>query len=106
MTLLTLELEPELYEHLRLEAARLDKSLEKTAETILTQRLIIPAPPDEKAKAIEALRKAGLLTELGPEIQKRAQEANLSLAEVQAALDAAEGKPLSEIILEMRGPKT
>ena len=105
MTLLTLELEPELYEHLRKEAARLNKSLEKTAETILSQRLVVPAPPGEKVKAIEALRKAGLLTELGPEMQERAKQANLSLAEVQAALDAAEGKPLSEIILEMRGPK-
>ena len=105
MTVLTLELEPELYEHLRKEAARLDKSLEKTAETILSQQLVIPTPASEKTKAIEALRKAGLLTELGPEMKKRAEQANLSLKEVQAALDAAEGKPLSEIILEMRGPK-
>jgi hypothetical protein len=38
-------------------------------------------------------------------MKKRAKQANLSLEEVQAALDAAEGKPLSEVILEMRGPK-
>lgn len=105
MTLLTLELEPELYEYLRQEASRLGNSIEKTAEIILYQRLTIPAPATEKARAIEALRKAGLLTELGPEMQKRAAQANLSLEEVRAALDASEGKPLSEIIIEMRGPK-
>ena len=105
MTLLTLELEPELYENLRQEASRLGKSLEKTAETILYQRLNPPATPSDKAKAIEALKKAGLLAELGPEMKKRAEQANLSLDEVRAALDAAPGKPLSEIIIEMRGPK-
>jgi hypothetical protein len=29
----------------------------------------------------------------------------MTLEEVSAALDRAEGKPLSEIILEQRGPK-
>jgi hypothetical protein len=105
MTLLTLELEPELYEHLREEASRLGKSLEKTAETILSQRLTTPTPLSEKDKAIAALRKAGLLTELGPEMKKRADQADLSLEEVRAALDATAGKPLSELIIEMRGPK-
>lgn len=106
MTLLTLELQPELYERLRKEAEQLGETVEKTAETIISQRLIAPAPAGEKAKAIAALRAAGLLTELDPEEIKRSQQVTMTLEEIRAALDASEGKPLSEVIIEMRGPKT
>ncbi len=105
MTLLTLELEPELYENLREEAARLGKTMETTATTILYQRLASPAPATEKAKAIEALRKAGLLTELSPDEIKRTQQVTMRMEEIRAALGKAGGKPLSELIIEMRGPK-
>ncbi len=51
------------------------------------------------------LRAAGLLAELSPEEKERAAQSTATLEEVSAALDRAGGKPLSEIILEMRGPK-
>jgi len=51
------------------------------------------------------LRAAGLLTELSPEEKERATRAILSLEEARAVLDRAGGKPLSEVIPEMRGSK-
>jgi hypothetical protein len=38
-------------------------------------------------------------------MKKRARQATMSLEEIRAALDRAGGQPLSELILEMRGPK-
>jgi len=65
-----------------------------------------PAPPpldDDREKARQALREAGLLTELHPDLIRLAN-LNVSLEDVQASLARAGGKPLSEIILEQRGP--
>lgn len=107
MNTLMLELTPDLYSRLRQEAERIGKPLEKTAQELLAQRLE-SAPPGEKSereRVREALQAAGLLTELGPEMKKRAQHATMTLEEVRAALDQSEGEPLSELILEMRGPK-
>ncbi len=63
------------------------------------------APADERQRATEALRTAGLLAELSPEEKALAAQSTLTLEEARAILDRAGGKPLSEIILEMRGPK-
>jgi hypothetical protein len=51
------------------------------------------------------LRAAGLLAELSPAEKERARRSTMTLEEVSAALSRAGGKPLSELILEMRGPK-
>lgn len=59
----------------------------------------------EREQVVEVLQTTGLLTELGPEMQERALRSTASLAEIQAAFDSTEGKPLSEIFIEMRGPK-
>ena len=59
----------------------------------------------EREQFTEALRAAGMLTELGPEMKKRAEQCTVTLEEVRASLDRAGGKPLSEIIIEQRGPK-
>jgi len=101
-----LELSPEAYGRLRDEAGRLGKALPAIAREWLIERLAMsPAPPlDERAPVRQALRAAGLLTELGPELRVRA-DPTISLEEVQEALDRADGKPLSEIIIEQRGPK-
>jgi ParB-like chromosome segregation protein Spo0J len=108
MTDLLLELAPDLYGRLQQEAERMGKPLDKTAQELLAQRLAdLPSPvqKSEKERVREALRAGGLLTELGPEMKKRARQATMSLDEVRAALDRAGGEPLSETILEMRGPK-
>ena len=67
--------------------------------------LMPQAPAGERERATEALRAAGLLAELSPEEKARAATSTLSLDEARAILDRAGGKSLSEIILEMRGPK-
>lgn len=104
----TLQLNPDIYERLGQVAKHDGKSIEATAEALLTEKLITTPTPSkltERELVREALRAAGLLTELGPEMKKRAQQATMTLEEVQAALARSEGPPLSEIILEMRGPK-
>ncbi len=106
MTTLTLELPPELYERLRAEADRLGKPAPVVARELLAERLPPPpAPPGERERTRAVLRAAGLLAELSPEEKERAAQSTATLEEVSAALDRAGGKPLSEIILEMRGPK-
>jgi hypothetical protein len=109
MTRITLDLSPELYERLTAEAARLGKSSQHVAQEWLAERLTpaapSPTPTGDRAQAIKALRDAGLLTELSAEEQVRASQSSATLNEVRAAMDRAGGKPLSELILEMRGPK-
>jgi predicted DNA-binding antitoxin AbrB/MazE fold protein len=59
---------------------------------------------DERTRVREVLRAAGLLAELGPNLKAMA-DPTISLEEVRAALSRAGGTPLSELILEDRGPK-
>jgi hypothetical protein len=103
---LTLDLPRELYGRLQAEAGRAGKSLPGMAQDWLVERLAAqPAPVlDERERVTQVLRAAGLLVELDPELKARA-DPTISLEKVQAALDRAGGKLLSEIILEQRGPK-
>jgi hypothetical protein len=107
MTTLTLELPPELYERLRVTADQLGTSAEAVAQAWLAERLASqhPATMSDRERVREALRAAGLLAELSPELRKRAESSTATLEEVSAALERAGGKPLSEIVLEQRGPK-
>ena len=50
-------------------------------------------------------RAAGLLVEFTPEERARAEEVTVTLEQVSADLERAGGRPLSEIVLEQRGPK-
>lgn len=105
MTALTIELPPELYDRLRAEAARQGKPPEGVAREWLAERLLPSPQTDERERSIAAMRAAGLLAEPSPATLARAAHATMTLDEVSAALDRADGKPLSEIILEQRGPK-
>lgn len=113
MTALTVELPPDLYARLRAEAERQGKPPEGVAREWLTERLGLPAaPPDtatppspDRERVRAALRAAGLLVEPTPEQLAWAETVDVTLEEVIDALDRSEGKPLSEIILEQRGPK-
>lgn len=63
------------------------------------------APQGSVTKSARAiLAENGLLTTLGPAMQRRSLE-QVSLDDVRAALGRAAGKPLSEIIIEQRGPR-
>jgi hypothetical protein len=48
---------------------------------------------------------AGLLAEPTPEMLAVAAQSTATLEEVQAAFARVGGKPLSEIVIEQRGPK-
>ena len=101
-----LHLPIDLYQRLRWEANRVGKPAPIMAQEWLAERLAAAPPPelDDRARVTEVLRVAGMLVELDPELKSRA-DPTISLEEVQAALDRAGGKPLSQIILEQRGPK-
>ncbi len=105
MATLKLELSPEQHERLRAEAGRLGKPEEELAREWLAERLETPASAGERERTTEVLRAAGLLAELGPEMKERAARSRATLEEVSAALGRAGGRPLSEILLEQRGPK-
>ena len=73
MTALNLKLPPHVYRRLREEAARLGKSPQVVAQEWIVERLTPPstAPSTDRERARQALRAAGLLTELGPNLQAR-----------------------------------
>jgi len=106
MATLTLELPLEAYHRLREEANRLGKPPQVVAQEWLIERLSIPIPaPDNPRETVRrALRAAGLLVEQSPRLQ-RYGDRQVRLEEVEASLARVGGKPLSEIILEQRGPK-
>jgi hypothetical protein len=107
MTLLTLELPSDLYERLRRRADKLGKTPQQVAEGLLTQELagIVVGTTQERDQVTEALRAAGLLTALTADERRKAEAITVTLSEVRAALDRAGGKPLGNVIIEMRGPK-
>ena len=104
MTTLTLDLPPDVYQRLHAEAKRLGKPAETVVRDVLAEHLA-PAPMSERERAREVLRAAGLLAEPSEEMKKLAAQSTLTLEEARLILDRAGGKPLSEVILEMRGPK-
>jgi hypothetical protein len=99
-----LHLPADLEQRLRWEAMRAGKPAPILAQEWLAERLVATPELDERTRVFEVLRAAGMLVELDPELKRRA-DPTISLEEVQAALDRAGGKPLSQIILEQRGPK-
>lgn len=105
MTTLTITLAPDLYERLRKEAEKADQPVEALIEDWLVQRSPAPTPLDERTRAREVLRAAGLLAEPSQEMREIAARSTLSLEEARIILDRVGGKPLSEVILDMRGPK-
>ena len=105
MTTLTVDLPKRVYEHLHTIAQRQQKSIETVAQEWLTEKSAVEQPMSEHERAIAALRMAGLLTELSLKEKARAAQSTLTLDEARAILDRAGGKPLSEVVLEMRGPK-
>ena len=106
MATLTLELPPEAYQRLHEEANRLGKPPQVVAQEWLIERLsvLIPAPDNARETVRRALRAAGLLVERSQRIQEPTDR-QVRLEDVEASLARVGGKPLSEIVLEQRGPK-
>ena len=112
MTSITIELPANVYERLRATASQQGKPVEEIVQAVVVQHapqprpdLLAPAPPGERERGIAVLRDAGMLAELSPQEKARAARSTLTLEEARAILDPAGGKPLSEVIIEMRGPK-
>jgi hypothetical protein len=104
MTTLTIDLPANVYERLRSVAEQKHVTIEAVAQEWLAEKSA-GAMTSERERLKEVLRAAGKLAEPSPEMQRLAAESTLTLDEARAILDRAGGKPLSEIILEMRGPK-
>ena len=106
MATLILELPPEAYHRLHEEANRLGKLPQVVAQEWLIERLsvLIPASDNARETVRRALRAAGLLVERSQRIQRHTDR-QVRLEDVEASLARVGGKPLSEIILEQRGPK-
>jgi predicted transcriptional regulator len=105
MTTLTVDLPDNVYERLHAAAQRRQTTIEAIVQEWLAEKSIADLTLSEREHATAALRAAGLLTELSAAEKERAARSTLTLDEARAILDRAGGKPLSEIILEMRGPK-
>lgn len=104
MTVLQLELPAEVYQRLRQEAERVGKPVETLAQEWLLER-VRPASLIERERTREVLQAAGLLTELTPEEKAVADHCSVTLEEVQAMFEGMSGPPVSEIVIEQRGPK-
>jgi hypothetical protein len=105
MTTVTIELQPELYARLAHEARLLGRPIETLVAEWLARRFPEQAPPGERSRAIAVLREAGLLTEPGPDLKQQALQATLTTEEILAVGARIDGRPLSELVLEQRGPK-
>ena len=58
-----------------------------------------------RKQVTDALHDAGLCATPGPSITELAEASNVTLSEVQEMFRQAGGQPLSELVLELRGPK-
>lgn len=108
MTTLTLDVPREVFVRLKQRAAGAGTSVEAVARELLVEQVArqLPEPHAEREVVWEILRDAGLLADLTPAEARRGAEADVSLDEISAALDRAVGPDLSELIIEMRGPKS
>jgi len=72
---------------------------------LVVEELPTAAPNNERERVRAVLRAAGKLAELTPGEKAIAARSTATLEEVSAALSRPGGRPLSDIVLEMRGPK-
>ena len=105
MTTLTVDLPNSVYERLSAVARQRQTTIEAVVQEWLAEKSAAEQPLSEREQATAALRAAGLLAEPSTAMQRLAAESTLTLEEARAILDRAGGKPLSELVLEMRGPK-
>ena len=105
MTNIIVELGPSEYNQLKEEANRLGKAPDVLIQDLVIEHLkkVQPAQLTDKELTTQALKAAGLLTELSPGLQKLA-DPKMSLEEVQEAL-SRDGVSLSQIVIDGRGPK-
>jgi tetratricopeptide (TPR) repeat protein len=89
-----------------LEHLTADVSYRVRTEAALVNRLLAaaPSPDGPRARARAVLKAAGLLSELGPDLRRRANPF-VAPERVQEAMERAGKQPLSELILAERGSR-
>ncbi len=100
MAQLTLRLDDDLVDALKAEAKREGRSVNATAALVLRAFVNPDLAGDEAARLRERFRRAGILSEPGPPLNRRRQDPEV-LARARAA--AGKGKPLSDYVSEGRG---
>ena len=103
MTMLMLDLPPEMYEQLRDVAQQTGRPAADVVIAQLGDWLDSLSSGNKRERSV--LRAAGLVAYPSSEMLARAAQATMSLTEVRAALDRVGGQPLSELIIDMRGLK-
>jgi hypothetical protein len=108
METLTVELPIEVYQRLRKRATEKGMKIEAVAAEAIKTWLLLPSEVQsqriKRERVREKLQKAGLIRPLGDEL-RRMIISDVKHEEVEAAFVRAGGKPLSQIIIEQRGPK-
>ncbi len=107
-TTLAIELPSEVYRRLQQKAAEIDIAIGKLAseaiETWLASSDDVQDRRHKREQVRQKLRQAGLFRPLSEQLRNRIIP-DVKHEEVESALARAGGKPLSEIIIEQRGPK-
>ncbi|MBM4429939.1 MAG: toxin-antitoxin system HicB family antitoxin [Chloroflexi bacterium] len=102
LRVLTIELSPMAYQALQEKARQTGQVPEVISQELLEEALRGQAPLPKSAR--EVLDAAGRLRPLGPKLRRRITP-GVMLEEVRGSLARAGGPPLSEIVLQQRGPK-
>lgn len=104
MTVLTVELNPTLWQLLQTQAQQRQQSVEMVAAALLEAQLRPSQLPKatEQADVLRLLAESGLLTELGDGLREKISTTAVNHENVVAALGRAGGEPLSQIILNQR----
>jgi hypothetical protein len=105
MTTVTIDLPASVYERLHVVAQQQHTTIETIVQEWLAEKSAADLILSDRDRAIAALRAAGLLTELSKEEKARAAASTATLEAVSAVLARGGGPSLSELVLEMRGPK-
>ena len=106
MTTFILDLPPEVYRRLHEEADRLSKLPQVMVQEWLMEHLSVQLPGSrrEREDVRQVLRAARLLAEQPPPLRQGVDQ-QVCLEDVAAALARVGGKPLSDIVIEQRGPR-
>jgi hypothetical protein len=108
METLTVELPTEVYQSLQKQAAEKGLKVETVAIEAIETWLLLPSEPERRRIKRERIRQklqdAGLIRPLSDQLRKMIIP-DVKHKDVEAAFARAEGKPLSQIVIEQRGPK-
>jgi|Deesub1362B_J571_1020462.scaffolds.fasta_scaffold02721_4 hypothetical protein len=108
METLTIELSTEVHKLLLRRAAEAGLEIEAMAAEAIRRWLLLPNEAQrmriKRERVRQKLRDAGLIRPISEELRKMIIP-NVRHEDVEAAFARAGGKPLSQIIIEQRGPK-